>query len=29
MGCDVCEGDCRCGDDDLIPDKMAFQVNKR
>ena len=29
MGCDVCEGDCRCGDDDLIPDKMAYQVNKR
>ena len=29
MGCDVCEGTCRCGDDDLIPDKMAYQVNKR
>ena len=29
MGCDVCDGACRCGDDDLIPDKMAYQVNKR
>ena len=30
MACDVCDGVCRCGDsDDLIPDKMAYQVNKR
>ena len=30
MACDVCDGACRCGDsDDLIPDKMAYQVNKR
>ena len=29
MACDVCDGDCRCGEDDLIPDKMAYQVNKR
>ena len=30
MACDVCDGTCKCGDsDDLIPDKMAYQVNKR
>ena len=29
MACDVCDGACRCGDDDLIPDKMAYQINKR
>ena len=29
MACDVCDGDCGCGEDDLIPDKMAYQVNKR
>ena len=30
MACDVCDGACRYGDsDDLIPDKMAYQVNKR
>ena len=29
MACDVCEGNCKCGEDDLIPDKMAYQVNKR
>ena len=29
MACDVCDGVCKCGEDDLIPDKMAYQVNKR
>ena len=28
MECE-CGGDCKCKDDDLIPDKMGYQVNKR
>ena len=23
MACDVCDGTCKCGDDDLIPDIQA------
>ena len=29
MGCEICGDKCKCGDDDLIPDKMGYQVNKR
>ena len=28
MECE-CGGDCKCKDDDLIPDKIGYQVNKR
>ena len=29
MGCEICGEKCTCGDNDLIPDKVAYQVNKR
>ena len=29
MGCEVCGDKCTCGDNDLIPDKMGYQINKR
>jgi hypothetical protein len=29
MGCEVCGDKCTCSDNDLIPDKLAYQVNKR
>jgi hypothetical protein len=29
MGCEVCGDKCTCNDNDLIPDKMGYQINKR
>ena len=29
MACDVCDGSCNCENDDLIPDKVAYQTNKK
>ena len=29
MACDVCDGSCKCGNDDLVPDKLTYQTNKR